>query len=250
MIKDDHTGPALSPELAKVINTNFQSRPSEEKAKVLCEKHHRPENCSNMIVPRINEEIWPSLKKKSQSVDFKIQKSQNIVLKALTPACRLLDKLISARKSSKTSGIKDTNECLELAQDTVKLLHLAFTDLSHKRRYLIRPELKQSYKPLCNDANKVTEFLFGDNVDEKIKKIDTSKRVSKKLQGYEYNASSTGKGQGLRHRSHGYKSGGKAPSYHSNYSQSYYKQDQNNNNNGSFLGRGRGRRPPPTQQKK
>lgn len=32
MIKDDCTGPALSTELAKVINSNFQVRPTEEKA--------------------------------------------------------------------------------------------------------------------------------------------------------------------------------------------------------------------------
>ncbi|XP_062583428.1 uncharacterized protein LOC134245185 isoform X2 [Saccostrea cucullata] len=247
MVKDDKTGPALSAELAKVINTNFQVRPSEDKAKNLCEKHNRLENCSNMTVPRINEEIWPSLKKKAQSIDFKIQKSQTIVLKALSPACSLLDKLISARKS-KTSEVTDMKECLELAQDTVKLLQLAFTDLSHKRRYLIRPEWKQSYKPLCNDSNKVTEFLFGDNVDEKIKKIDTSKKVSKKLQGYSFQGSSAGKNQGSHQKSYGsgYRFSGK-PQTHGTYSHSY-KYDQNNN--GSFLGKGRGRRPPQTQQKK
>ena len=44
MITDDSTGPALIPELAKVMNTNFQLRPSEDKCKPLCEKHHRPED--------------------------------------------------------------------------------------------------------------------------------------------------------------------------------------------------------------
>lgn len=134
----------------------------------------------------------------------------------------------------KTETIKDTNECLELAQYTLKLLQLAFTDLSHKRRYLIRPELRQSYKPLCNDANKVTEFLFGGNVDEK-------------MAGVDFHASSM-KGQGLRYRSHGHRFGSKGQNYHSNnYSQSVYKADQNNN---VFLGKGRGRRPLPTPQKK
>ena len=64
--------------------------------------------------------------------------------------------------------------------------------------YFIRPELKTCYKPLCNDANKVTEFLFGDNVDEKIKKIDTSKKVSQKLQGFEFHSASSGKSSGPR----------------------------------------------------
>lgn len=35
MENDDKTGPALSPELAKVLNSSFQVRPSEEKAKTL-----------------------------------------------------------------------------------------------------------------------------------------------------------------------------------------------------------------------
>lgn len=248
MENDDKTGPALSPELAKVINSSFQVRSSEEKAKTLCDKYYRPENCPNMKVPGINEEIWPSLKKKSQSIDFKIQRSQNIVLKALTPACNLLDKLILARKSSTSNEIKSSNECLELAQDTVKLLQLAFTDLSHKRRYLIRPELKQSYKPPCNDANKVSEFLFGDDVGGKIKKIDASKRVGKKVQGYEYQPSLHGKSQGIRHKYHSFKFGGKSQGYQGTYTQPLYRKDQNNN--GPFLGKGRGRRPPPPELKK
>ena len=91
IIKDDKTDPALGPELVKVMNTNFLFRPSEQIAKPTCEKHHRPEHCPNMVVPRINEEIWASLQKKSQSMDCKIQKAQSIVLKAVTPACHLLD---------------------------------------------------------------------------------------------------------------------------------------------------------------
>lgn len=201
-----------------------------------------------MKVPRINEEIWPSLQKKSQSIDFKIQRLQVIVLKALTPACILLKKLILVRKSSTSNEIKSSNECLELTKDTVKLLQLAFTDLSHKRRFLFRPEWKQSYKPLCNDANKVSEFLFGDDLGGKIKKIYASKRVGKKLHGYEYHQSLHGKSQGIRHKYHLFKFGGKSQGYQSTYSQPLYTQDQNNN--GLFLGIGRGRRPPPTQQKK
>ena len=137
MIKDDKTGPALGPELVKVMNTNFLFRPSEQIAKPLCKKNHRPEHCPNMVVPRINEEIWAFLQKKSQSMDCKIQKAQSIVLKAVTPACHLLDKLISTRKSSKLS-----TDCLEFAQDIVILIQLAFTDLSYKRRYHILPKLK------------------------------------------------------------------------------------------------------------
>lgn len=59
----DKTGQAFSPELAKVINSSFLIRPSEEKSKTLCDMYCSPENCPNIKVPRINEEIWPSLKK-------------------------------------------------------------------------------------------------------------------------------------------------------------------------------------------
>lgn len=79
MENDDKTGPALSPELAKVINSSFQVRPSEGKA--LCDKYYRPENCPNMKVPQINEEIWPSLKKKSQSIDFKVENKNSKITK-------------------------------------------------------------------------------------------------------------------------------------------------------------------------
>jgi hypothetical protein len=215
MLQNDRTGPSISEELAKVLNKSFQIRPSEEKAKKLCEKYFRPENCDNLTVPRCNPEVWPTLRKKSQSVDYKLQKTQSVILKAMVPTCNLLDKLLATKKKKKSmqaASPKETNEMLDLAQDTIKLLQLAFSDLSHKRRYLIRPELKSIYKPLCNDSNEVTSFLFGDHVDEEIKKIDASRKVGKKLNDYHHSSSAR------------------------------FNNNNFGSNNNPFLGKGRGRK--------
>ncbi|XP_062606530.1 uncharacterized protein LOC134268304 [Saccostrea cucullata] len=115
MLNDDRTGPNISEELSKVLNKSFQNRPSEEKAKKLCEKYFRPKNCDNMTVPKCNPEVWPSLRKKSQSCDYKLQKTQSVILKAMVPTCTLLDKLLVSKKTTKTVSSKDTNEMLDLA---------------------------------------------------------------------------------------------------------------------------------------
>lgn len=61
--------------------------------------HHLPKNCDNWTVPRTNKSVWPSLNKKSQDVDVKLQKVQGIQLKEMFPFGRIFDMLLKASKA-------------------------------------------------------------------------------------------------------------------------------------------------------
>ncbi|KAK3093482.1 hypothetical protein FSP39_016269, partial [Pinctada imbricata] len=177
----DKSGPKIHEELAKHVMDNFHGRTCEEKAKTLAKKYDRPSNCEQCFVPKTNESVWPSLKKKTQDLDAKLQRLQNFQLKAMYPTLQLFDKLFGAAANKKGMTHAETVQCLNLVKDSFQLLQVAFTDMSYRRRYLIKGDLKPSYKQLWNDTNKITKNLLGDNLDTKMKEIEMSAQLSGKL---------------------------------------------------------------------
>ena len=177
----DKCGPKINNDLALHVMDNFHKRVNEDKAKDLSKKYDRPENCDSLFVPKTNESVWPSLKKRTQDLDAKLQRVQNFQLKAMYPNLQLFDELFKATRSKKGMDHSETAKCLNLAKDTFQLLQVAFTDVSYRRRYLIKQDLKPSYKQLCNDNNEITKNLLGDNIDTKIKEIEMSAKLSGKL---------------------------------------------------------------------
>ena len=63
-----------------------------------------------------------------------------------------------------------SEEAQNLVSDTMVLLGQAHFNLSVGRRYMIRPFLKKKYSSLCNIATPVTNKLFGDDLNKKMKK--------------------------------------------------------------------------------
>lgn len=131
--------------------------------------HKRPKNSDNWTVPRINKSVWPSLKKKSQDLNVKLQKVQGIQLKGIFPLGRIFDMLLKASKAGTGLSNTDAKECLKLTKDSYQLMQTAFTEIWFKRRYFIKADLKPCYRSICNDNNPITKWLFGDNVDTKMK---------------------------------------------------------------------------------
>lgn len=201
--------------------------------------HKRPKNCNNWTVPKTNESVWPSMKKKSQDVDVKLQKVQGIQLKGMFPLGRIFDMLLKASKAGTGLSHTDTKECLKLTKDSYQLMQTAFTEISFKRRYFIKADLKPCYRSICNDNNPIIKWLFGDNVDTKMKEIDVTQKLGNKLRKSEFSSCSGFYTNTKMRNYQGYQRGSNRFGPYQRQTQSYgnYKQTENHN---SFLGRGKG----------
>ena len=60
---DEQVGPRILEPLSEVIDSGLRAHISEESMKLLWDKYPQPENCKDLIVPRINNELWPKLSK-------------------------------------------------------------------------------------------------------------------------------------------------------------------------------------------
>lgn len=88
-----------------------------------------------------------------------------------------MNKIIN-KVEMKTTDVKNA---LALANDTFKIMQIAFADLSQRRSDLLKPELTKEFKTFCAVDNPVTSKIFGDDLDKQIKKITSARRESRKI---------------------------------------------------------------------
>lgn len=173
-LKVPEKGKAISNSLAKMINVACTTQCHTD---TLVNKYKIPENCDYICPPMVNGEIWKVLDKRAQSQDRGMVDIQNLLSTAMTPVMRLAEVL--------KPHIMANNEAKTLLSDTLTLMGQAQYNLSVRRRYFIRPNLKKKYSGLCNISTPITNNLFGDDIAKDIKNCESVNFLGKD-QGYYY----------------------------------------------------------------
>ncbi|XP_060579176.1 uncharacterized protein LOC132736112 [Ruditapes philippinarum] len=161
------TGEEVSDHLASITNKALRvsDKKDAEKIKEFREKYKRPKNVENLQVPTVEEVVWRQLQPNTKQADFLLQKVTGNYGLALTPILRALDLL-------KTKGSQeDITNCL---MDTFKILCLTFKATNTSRGERIRRDIQPQFKAICDIEPSATQ-LFGDNLQETLKKLKTTK---------------------------------------------------------------------------
>ena len=130
-------------------------------------KYLRPENCTNLVAPKINKQIWQQLRQETRNNDSAFQRAQSLLLSGLYAVLQLCNSANGDQRNVLTS--------------TAVLLLSANRELNLKRRDLIRPDLNKQYAPLCNPSTAVSTFLFGDDLNKEVKELTKSQKLSDKV---------------------------------------------------------------------
>lgn len=229
-LDDETIGPKVNDGIAKMVNTMFSKRLNDDTVAQRMKNVTRPANCESMVTPKVNALIWDKLKPETRSLDIRMQKIQNCILKAsyLT---------IEALNGMGTNPPEVTNK--KLVSGLAFLSH-SMSDLNLRRRDLIRPELNQVYKHLCSSQIPVTDELFGGDLHKAMKDISESHRVVGKIT----------RGRGVAHTRGQPFRGARQPWRGHSYFRGRYQPYQQSS---SFLGAGsqgsRGERPTPKRGK-
>lgn len=162
---ENETGAAISDQLAVLSNKALRVPSKEEKVTEIKSKHKRPSNVDCLQVPMVNDQLWRQLPPQVKALDFLLQKTQKNYSLALVPVLKAMDEL-------KKEGHPKMKE---LIGDTFKLLTNAFVTTSQVRRDRIRKELLPLYRSVCK-AEPSTAHLFGDKVEEELKKVRDNKQ--------------------------------------------------------------------------
>jgi hypothetical protein len=172
----DGTKPAIDAGLAKAIDKLITVGLPEDKIKPKLEKYQRPANCDNMVKVKVNTVIWDHMTANVRSFDLKLQKAQNLSVKTMIA---LTDILVELRRDR--SGVN--NDIFEKALDALSFAAAGNKEINLRRRELIKPDLNQNYKALCNNTAQlpITSELFGSDITTAIKDQTEANKISKQL---------------------------------------------------------------------
>lgn len=177
--EEEVTAPPVAESLAKLTNNRFQASMTVDKVKERMEKYPRPSNCTALVTPEVNKEIWKSLGKQVQNADIKLQHVQRAIVKAGMALAHSTQSLLRAQRS--TGSREDIKTAVSQNGDAIALLGHASHELSLCRRANMKPSLDQGYTGLCSDKVQVTNYLFGDDLAGSIKEVQELNTLCSKI---------------------------------------------------------------------
>ena len=134
----EKTSPAIDANLAEIVNSLLP----KEKLSVVQAKYLSPENCTNLVAPKIKKQIWQQLRQETRNTDSAFQKAQFLLISGLYAVLQMCNSSSGEQKNALTH--------------TAVLLLSANRDLNLKRRDLICPDLNQQYASLCNPSTTIS----------------------------------------------------------------------------------------------
>jgi hypothetical protein len=189
------TSPPNEGQIAELINNMLVWGLSAEMVKDRVEKHPPPENCENLSVTTVNEDVWDLLPRKSRSVGLAFQAVQATMLQGTAALINLAGSLVTSITNGDTPNTRDV---LNHVMDSVALLGNANWKLNMKRRELIKPDLNPPFTRLCREEVKPTLKLFGDDLPKHMKDMSEATKVGKQMQ--KHSQDNKGSAQSLRGR--------------------------------------------------
>lgn len=197
-------GPAIDHDLATIVNELLTEKLTKEKLEPVQQKYLRPENCENLVTPKINKPIWQQLKQETKNTDSAFQKIQQLLLSSLYAILQVCNSLSSSQNT------EDHNNIMMLTHSIVLSL-AANRELNLKRRDLLRADLNKQYAALCNPSTPVSQYLFGDDLNKEMDDLSKASKLTRKVtpnQRVEPYRRPLGRSAGMSSRSSNYRGRG------------------------------------------
>ncbi len=159
--------PAITPGLADIVNSLLKDKLPKEKLAEVQAKYTRPENCPNLVSPKVNKQIWQQMRQETRNTDSSLQKTQSLLVSGL---CAVLE----------VCNIAVEDQKCKLAHAAVLLL-AANREVNMRRRDLIRPDLNKQFSSLCNPSIAISAYHFGDDLNKEVEELTKSNKLSGKV---------------------------------------------------------------------
>ena len=163
----ERTSAPISIGLAEIVNGLLKDKLPKEKLQEVQPKYVRPENCPNLVPPKVNKQIWQQMRQDTRNTDSALQKAQGLMIAGLCAVLEVCNKSVGDQKRI-------------LAHSAVLLL-AANREFNLKRRDLIRPDLNKHYGSLCNPSVAISAQLFGDDLNKEVEEVTKSNKLSGKV---------------------------------------------------------------------
>lgn len=132
----------------------------------------------NVLVPKVNEEIWSKLPANTKRSDTKTSALHDILVKVSSAIICTTDRLLEHREKKTIASYKALTNPL---WDSVVLPGHVCTELSYKRRDALIPFLHQDFRLACTrnktKQNKTGKLLFGEDLAKTLQKLKATDKI-------------------------------------------------------------------------
>ena len=77
----DSYGPKIKDNVAKMVNEKFTTDVGLDKRKQILEKYKTPENCTQLLLPKVNDPVWSVLKNFHRQRDLRVAVLQDSLVR-------------------------------------------------------------------------------------------------------------------------------------------------------------------------
>ena len=187
--EEEQWGDEVSEKVATAFKMALNGKGRKDELKNITNKHLTPKNIENLRVPKIKEEVWEFLPKRTIIRDSEDQKVVNLLVRSMSITARLLDMTFSAHSSNSSLDPKDM---FELLADKTKIETATFNCVNEARRNKLKPFFKEQFKKICVKKSNSNEYLFGETLADDVKAIKETSSMMDNITGM---TSSAGNGQ-------------------------------------------------------
>ncbi|CAC5425137.1 unnamed protein product [Mytilus coruscus] len=180
-------------ELEKLV---YRFKILDSKFKEIQSKYKRPENCQNLMIPSVNEDVWTekhSMINAIRSRDLKLQKKMGKVIIGMIPAIEKTNDILKANQKKNTF---EPAKNLKKMTDGIRMFAASYTQLQYRKENF-KPIMVGKFEKLTYTNNSVSDKLFGDDLQKKIEDIQKSEKINvtgftdkPSTSGYNYNRNS------------------------------------------------------------
>ena len=181
LVSSEDTGPPITDKLASIVNKNFSDDVDLTKLKSILNTHKKPENCTELFVPRVNTEIWHKMKPHQRKPDIKLSNLQDTLIKGVSALTTASNDLLVCRETKSLPNYKDL---LSQLLDATALFGHVCQELSFKRKETIKPILHPDFKSVCSRTHKVGRLLFGEDLAKVVQDLRASTKVVTQLTSF------------------------------------------------------------------
>lgn len=176
---EETKGPDVPDVLAKLVNSLLGTKTNECSISSRELKYLQPNNVPFVEAPKVNKIVWDAMPGPSRSVDTLMQGIQKDFLLSAIPTVKVIEKLFEARESPQDL---DVNELITTLSDSIAFLGTANLKTIRNRREVIRRDIPDKLKGLCNpDVEFTGSLLFGENLMGKIKEVTEASKIASDL---------------------------------------------------------------------
>ena len=180
----------INKDLADIANKVWQNPNAFEKFKTKTKTYKKPQNCSDLLVKKCNKEIWQErMNAQDRNKDLKVQKVQGAVLKGAFAICEVTNTLINLKNNKDISGKElrlQLSNVIKICTESLTFLGMANLEgVGNNYQILVKYLQGNTYQkllppklaPLTKNVPTPSEFLLGNNLNNRIGTIETSQKM-------------------------------------------------------------------------